>query len=252
MGAAVATGISQVVSLLIILVHFVMKKGDLRIKKYKPDMSLYRKVVFRGLPEMIALFASPITTICLNHVIIQKYGEIGVNSFAIISYVASFALSILFGTSEGLQPLFGQSYGAKEEKSMRFYFKSGLVISAVGSTMCVMLAVVLARPIGVLFGGEGEVLEFTVKFMPQYAWAFIVAGFNTLISAYLYSTKRSASAIIMNVMRSFVINTLIIIGLPAIIGNSIVWYTFGVSEVVVLALAIFLKRHSERNGITFE
>ena len=251
MGAAVATGISQTISWLIVLLHFIKRKGDLRVKKYKPEGSLYRKVVFRGLPEMIAQFATPVTTICLNHVIIQNYGELGVNSFAIISYVASFAMSILFGASEGLQPLFGQCYGAKEEKDLKFYFRSGLIISAVGSTICVLLSAVFAKPISTLFGGIGEVLEFTVKYMPQYAWAFIIAGFNTLISAYLYSTKRSVYAIILNVMRSFVINTLIIVGLSAIMGNSIVWFTFGISEIIVLVVAIFLKQHSERNGIEF-
>ena len=53
-------------------------------------------------------------------------------------------------------------------------------------------------------------------------------------------------------MRSFIINTLVIIGLSVIIGSSIVWLTFGISEVVVLVIAIFLKKYSERNGIKFE
>ena len=70
-----------------------------------------------------------------------------------------------------------------------------MVICFAGSTLCVLISVVFARPIGTLFGAEGEVLDFTVKYMPQYAWAFIIAGFNTLVSAYLYSTKRSVHAI---------------------------------------------------------
>ena len=63
MGAALATGISQTVAWLIVLMHFIQKKGDLRIKAYKPDGSLYGKVLSRGLPEMIAQFATPVTTI---------------------------------------------------------------------------------------------------------------------------------------------------------------------------------------------
>lgn len=251
MGAALATGISQTVAWLIVLMHFIQKKGDLRIKAYKPDGSLYRKVLFRGLPEMIAQFATPVTTICLNHVLIQNLGDLGVNVFAIISYVASFAMSVLFGASEGLQPLFGQSYGAKEEKDLKYYLRSGMVICFAGSALCVLVSIVFARPIGVLFGAEGEVLDFTVKYMPQYAWAFIIAGFNTLISAYLYSTKRSVHAIILNVVRSFVINILVIIGLSAFAGAEIVWFTFGISECVVLIIAFLLKQMSEKNGVEF-
>ncbi len=200
---------------------------------------------------MIAQFATPVTTICLNHVLIQNLGDLGVNVFAIISYVASFAMSVLFGASEGLQPLFGQSYGAKEEKDLKYYLRSGMVICFAGSALCVLVSIVFACPIGVLFGAEGEVLDFTVKYMPQYAWAFIIAGFNTLVSAYLYSTKRSVHAIILNVVRSFVINILVIVGLSALAGAEIVWFTFGISECVVLIIAFLLMQISEKNGVEF-
>lgn len=251
-GAAIATGISQTVSWLIVFMHFILRKGDLRIRPYKPEAKLFRKVIFRGLPEMIAQFATPVTTICLNHVLIATLADEGVNTFAVISYVASFAMSVLFGASEGLQPLFGKAYGAKEEKDLKFYFHSGIVISIVGSALCVVLAVVFARPISVLFGAKGNIIDATAKYMPQYAWAFIISGVNTLISAYFYSTKRSVGAIILNVMRSFVVNTAVIIGLSAAFGASIVWYTFGISEAVVLVLALVLLKISERKGIDYK
>lgn len=102
MCAAIATGISQTVSRLIVAVHFIMRRGDLKICKYKPQMAMFGQVVFFGLPEMIAQFATPVTTICLNNVIVANLGDMGVNAFAIISYVASLALSVFVGTSEGL------------------------------------------------------------------------------------------------------------------------------------------------------
>lgn len=114
MGAAVATGISQTVSWLIVAIHFICRKGDLRIHPYKPQIRMFGQVIFFGLPEMIAQFATPVTTICLNTVIVANFGEMGVNAFAVISYVASLAISVFSGAAEGLQPLFGQTYGAKE------------------------------------------------------------------------------------------------------------------------------------------
>ncbi|MDE6388535.1 MAG: hypothetical protein K2L82_12105 [Lachnospiraceae bacterium] len=35
-------------------------------------------------------------------------------------------MAVFFGASEGLQPLFGQSYGAKKKEDLKFYFKAGL------------------------------------------------------------------------------------------------------------------------------
>lgn len=252
MGAALATGISQTVSWLIVATHFIRKKGELRIKKYKPEGAMFAQVVFFGLPEMIAQFATPITTICLNNVIMVSLGDMGVNSFAIISYVASLAVSIFAGASEGLQPLFGQTYGAKEEKDMKWYFRSGMLISFVGSIIIVVLCIVLGRPICALFGASGETLEYTLRYLPQYAWAFIIVGLNTMISAYLYSTERSVYAIVLNICRALVLNTTIILGLPNLFGSSIIWFTYGISECAVLLVAFCLLRVSERNGIVFK
>ena len=252
MGAAVATGISQTVSWLIVAVHFICRKGDLRIHPYKPQIRMFGQVIFFGLPEMIAQFATPITTICLNTVIVANFGEMGVNAFAVISYVASLAISVFSGAAEGLQPLFGQTYGAKEEKDMKWYFRSGMLISFVGSIVIVGLCVLFGRPICSMFGADSETLEYTLKYLPQYAWAFIVVGLNTMISAYLYSTERSGYAIPLNICRALVFNTLVIRGLPALLGKGVIWFTYGISECAVLILAVILLKFSERNGIVFK
>ena len=252
MGAAVATGISQTVSWLIVAAHFILRKGDLRIHFYKPQPGMFGQVIFFGLPEMIAQFATPVTTICLNTVIVANFGEMGVNAFAVISYVASLAISVFSGAAEGLQPLFGQTYGAKDEKDMKWYFRSGMLISFVGSIAIVGLCVVFGRPICSLFGADADTLDYTLRYLPQYAWAFIVVGLNTMISAYLYSTERSGYAIPLNICRALVFNTIIIRGLPVLLGEGIIWFTYGISECAVLVLAVILLKFSERNGIVFK
>lgn len=106
-------------------------------------------------------------------------------------------------------------------------------------------------PVCMLFGADPDTLQFTVESMPKYAWGFSVMALNTIISAYLYSTKRSVQAIIMNVLRSFVFNLAVIILLPEIFGADAVWYTFGVYEAMVLTVAVILLRRSEKNGVVF-
>lgn len=252
MGAAVATGISQTVGLLIILTHYVLKKGDLRIQRYKPEGKLFRKIVFRGLPEAIAQFSTPVTTLCMNRTLLVAFGDIGINAFAIISYLSSFTMSVFFGASEGMQPLFGQAYGAKEDDDLKYYHRVGQLISVIGSSLCVAIYVIFPHFLCKLFGAEGETLEFTVVHMWEYCWGFIVGSINTMMSAYFYSTKRSGQAIALNIIRSLVMNSLIITMLPKIFGNAVVWHTFGIYEVIVLIIAFALKKCSERKGIIFK
>lgn len=252
MGAAVATGISQTVGLLIILTHYILKKGDLRIRKFKPQGKLFRKIVFRGLPEAIAQFSTPVTTLCMNRTLMAAFGDIGINAFAIISYLSSFTMSVFFGASEGMQPLFGQAYGAKSDDELKHYYRAGQLISVIGSVLCVAIYVIFPHYLCKLFGADGETLEFTVVHMWEYCWGFIVGSLNTMTSAYFYSTKRSGQAIALNIVRSLVMNSLIITFLPKIFGSAVVWHTFGIYEVLVLILAVALKKGSERNGIVYK
>lgn len=251
MGAAVATGISQTVGLLIICTHYILKKGSLRIQKYEPQGKLFRKIIFRGLPEAIAQFSTPVTTLCMNYTLMGTFGDIGINAFAIISYLSSFTMSVFFGASEGMQPLFGQAYGARRDEDLKAYYRVGQMISIVGSMLCVAVYVLFPHLLCQLFGASGETLEFTSIHMWEYCWGFIVGSVNTMTSAYFYSTKRSGQAIALNIVRSLMLNSLIITLLPKLLGNGIVWHTFGIYEVLVLIVAFLMKKVSERQGIVY-
>ena len=87
--------------------------------------------------------------------------------------------------------------------------------------------------------------------MPRYAWGFIIMSVNTLISAYLYSTKRTKQAVILNLCRSSLLDSVIIFAVPAVFGGNAVWLTMGIYEALALLLGVMLVRTSERGGITF-
>lgn len=250
-GAAIATGISQVVGLLVILTHFIFKKGVLRIQKYKPQGKLYCKIVLRGLPEAIAQFSTPVTTFCMNQTLMATYGEIGINAFSVISYLSSFTMAVFFGASEGMQPLFGQAYGAKKGDDLKYYYRVGQVISVVGSALCVLIYVAFPHALCSLFGADAKTIDFTAIHMWEYCWGFIVGSINTMVSAYFYSTKRSGQAIALNVIRSLVMNSIVITFVPRIFGKAVVWHTFGIFEVLVVIIALSMKKISERNGIAY-
>lgn len=252
MGAAVATGISQIVGLLIISTHFLFKKGNLTICRYKPQFKLFRKIIFRGLPEAIAQFSTPVTTLCMNYTLMATFGDIGINAFSIISYLSSFTMSVFFGASEGMQPLFGQAYGAREDDDLKYYYRAGQFISIIGSAICVAVYVIFPHYLCKLFGADAKTLEFTAIHMWEYCWGFIIGSINTMLSAYFYSTKRSGQAITLNVIRSLIMNTLIITLLPKLFGSAVVWHTFGIYEVLVLIIALILKKTSERKGIVYQ
>lgn len=250
-GAAIATGVSQTVTFLIVLSHFLRRKGQLRIQAFRPEGALWRKIAVRGLPECIAQFATPMTTLWMNRMLFARFGDMAINAYSIICYVASFSVGVFFGTSEGLQPLIGQSYGAKDEEEMKYYFHAGLAINFVGGAVIYLLLILFGESVCSLFGTDAETLAYTVHVMPQYAWGFIVMSFNLMVSSYFYSTKRSRQADVVNLLRSFILNTAVILLLPRLFGANVIWHAFGIFEALVLVVAVLLLKRSERNGIQF-
>ncbi|MDR1194005.1 MAG: polysaccharide biosynthesis C-terminal domain-containing protein [Peptococcaceae bacterium] len=251
-GAAIATGVSQSLGLAVVALHFLQRRGSLRLGGFRFQAPLFLKIVGRGLPEMIGQFAMPVTTVCMNYALISRLGDVAVNAYSITSYVASFSVAIFVGSSEGLQPLFGQSYGRRDGKSLSFYFRAGAWINLTGSVAVFGLIFLLGGPICALFNAAPAVYAVTLEALPRYAWSFIPIALNTHISAYLYSTKRTKESILLNTCRSLIFNSSIIFALPAIFGDGLLWFTAGIAETLAMLLAFILLVRSERNGVVFQ
>ena len=248
-GAAIATGVSQSLGLFIMLSHFIRKQGILRFGRVRLNGGLLKKIFIHGLPEGISQLSTPVMTLCMNLVLVDKIGDIGVNTFSVISYVASFTVAVFIGTSEGLQPLFGQSYGAGNESDLRFYFRTGMLINMIGGSIVTVLLLAIGKYVCALFGADEATLEYTLQVMPIYSIGFIVMAGNVMISSYMYSTERSFHSTIISILRSFVVSAAVILILPEIFGAEVIWAAFAVYEAIVLVVAVILLKYSERNGI---
>ena len=251
-GAALATSISQTVYLLVVSLHFITKKGKLRIKRFKFDKTVMRKIFLRGIPESVAQFAVPVSTICLNYVLLYRVGEMGVNAYSVISYVASFSVAVFVGVAQGIQPLLGIAYGEKNDEDLFFIRRVSAWIDVIGAGIIYVLLLIVGGSICALFGASEKTAEYINLVLPAFSWGFIVMSLNTLISTYLYSTKRTKEALVVNVLRSFVFTTSVILVLPALFGKGIIWHTFGIYETLSLFVGFALMKRSERNGINFK
>lgn len=113
------------------------------------------------------------------------------------------------------------------------------------------LTFVIGRPICILFGANDAAIEIVKLSLPKYCLNYVFAACSSVIGAYLFSTKRTPYAIVLNICRSLVFNSLCINILPRLFGYDFVWYTVAVAEGICLAIALTLKKISERNGIIY-
>ncbi|HBN55701.1 MAG TPA: MATE family efflux transporter [Lachnospiraceae bacterium] len=236
-GAAIASGLGQVFSVIVLLSHFFLKKGALRIKRFSVKFSLAGKVCKRGLPEAASQLTTPVTALCYNIMLASLAGDMGISTFSVLSFIFSLANAVLSGVAQGLQPLWGRRFGEQDEKEMKFYFKSGMILNFILSTGIYAVLVAFA-PLAIrVFSKDDRLVEAGAAALPVFALSFIPMAWNLIFTAYLFSTKRTKQANVIAVSRGIVIKAAAIFLMPVLFGSEAIWAAPAVAEVFTLLLA---------------
>lgn len=244
-GAAVASGLGQVLSVIVLLSHFIRKKGALRFKAFRMDFLLMKKICKRGLPEAVTQFATPVTALCYNLMLARLIGDIGVSIFSVLSFIYSLANAILSGVAQGLQPLWGHCYGRQDTGEMRWYFRSGIIINSILSVLIYGVLFFFDQPVICIFNRDAELVQTASAVLPLFSLSFIPMSLNLIYTAFLFSTKRTGAADVIAISRGIVVKALAIFCIPAIFGSNAIWMAPFAAETLTLVLAIRLNKTTD-------
>lgn len=243
-GAAVASGLGQIFSVLVLLTHFSRKNGALRIAPCQIDFSLIKKICKRGAPEAVTQLSTPVTVLCYNLVLASLIGDIGVSTFSVLCFIYSLANAILSGVAQGLQPLWGNCCGRQDVKEMGWYFRSGILINTVLSVLIFLGLSFFAVPVIRIFNEEAELVQATAAALPVFSLSFIPMALNLIFTTFLFSTKRTGAANAIALSRGIVIKSIAIFCIPALFGRGAIWIAPFAAETLTLILAVRLKNQA--------
>lgn len=244
-GAAVASGLGQIVSLLVLLSHFIRKHGNLRIRRFTIQPVLIRKICKRGAPEAVTQLTTPVTALCYNLVLAGLVGDIGVSTYSVLSFIYSLANAVLSGVAQGLQPLWGNSYGKQDTKEINDYFRFGMAINLMLSVLVSAVLILFDKPAIRIFSQDMELINAASKALPVFALSFIPMALNLVYTSLLYSTKRTKQSDIIAICRGIVIKAIAIFCIPIIFGSNTIWAAPLVAEMITFAIAVILTRKTK-------
>lgn len=244
-GAAVASGLGQIVSLLVLLSHFIRKHGNLRIRHFTIQPVLIKKICKRGAPEAVTQLTTPVTALCYNLVLAGLVGDIGVSTYSVLSFIYSLANAILSGVAQGLQPLWGNSYGKQDTKEINDYFRFGMAINLVLSVLVSAGLILFDEPVIRIFSQDIDLIKAASKALPVFALSFIPMALNLVYTSLLYSTKRTKQSDIIAICRGIVIKAIAIFCIPVILGSKTIWAAPLVAEMITFAIAVILTKKTK-------
>ena len=163
-GAAIATVIGNIASVLYFIVYFMRGKSILSIspKRFSAKNGIVKGGVSVGLPASLNNLLMSLSNIVVN-IFLAKYGDNAVAAMGVAMKANMLVVMLQIGLAQGIQPLVGYCYGAKNYQRMKKSIRFGMMCNVlIGASVTVFYLVCRRQVIGVFIDDEA-VIEYGVK-----------------------------------------------------------------------------------------
>lgn len=235
-GAAIATGLGQLVTVSVVLPHFIRKKGKLTFGNVVLDKKLIKEFTNIGIPSFFAEAAFSVIIFVQNLALINFVGEVGLSAFSVINYLTNNIYMVLLGLTFGAQPLISYNFGAKNTKNMIHVYKisniTSIIIAAIYSGVCF----IFGREIIGIFTLDINVIEIAYNGLNITNLGFFIVGLNLAITVYYQAIEVPKYSNLLCVLRSLVFLPTSVFILGKIWGINGIWISLFVSELLSLII----------------
>ena len=242
-GAAWATIISQFVSMVWVLHHFMSGKSKLKFhfKNLKMEMPIVLSILAIGVSPFSMQVAASIVTIISNNALRTTGGDIAIGAMTVINAIAIFFLMPIFGINQGSQPIIGFNYGAKEYKRV----KQALKYAAAAATAICLLGFVLTQFFTIylirIFNSDPELIRVATFGMRIFLSMMPLIGFQIISANYFQAVGKAPKAIFLSLLRQVIVLIPMLLILPHFLGLTGVWLAGPIADFTAsLVTAIFL------------
>lgn len=218
-GAALATILSQFISMVWILSYFLSRRShhQIQLKNMQLKLPVATRITTLGLPNFLLQLGNSLLNVVLNMNLLAYGGDIAVSGMGIVNSVQTILLMPITGLVQGAQPIVSFNYGAKKfqrvKEAQKLAILTATTIVVIGWIMTRLMPELLVS----LFNREPELIEFGSQALRAWFLFLPVIGFQIVASNFFQATGRTRSAIFLTLTRQ------IILLIPAILIFSRQW-----------------------------
>ena len=244
-GAARATALGPLLSDLILIPHFLFRRGSLRLYPGRVHIRLIGRMVALGIPSFVMEFTIGMINYITNRSIrLLGMGEIGLAAYLLIGYLMLIILTLFLGMAEGLQPVFSSMTGNADHRGLVSMRRFALLVFTAAGVLCYVLVYFFSGSFYRLFtAGDQALLAFTSAHSRAYFSGFVFAGINILFISYWQSIEETGKSMLIALLRSAILPPVFILLLPGLLGPDWFWFGHSISEcLTALVVPVCLSR----------
>jgi putative MATE family efflux protein len=233
-GSALATVAAQAVSATWVLRYLTSDKSviKLRLTNLRLDKGIVYEIVKIGLSPFIMQLAASVVSVIYNYSLLRYGGELAVAAVGIINRVAMLILMPVFGISQGVQPILGYNYGARNYARMIEVIKLGMYAATAVSILGFIATQLFATPIVRVFNDNPELIAIGSSGLKVFLIMLPIIGFQIIGANYFQAVGKAGYAIFLSMSRQVIILIPAIIILPHFFGLSGIWFAGPVADFV--------------------
>ena len=246
-GAALATAISQLVTLIVGITYIFGKRSSIHIglKHLKLKLDIMKEVTAIGFSGFVRQVAGSIVVAILNNVIKLNTGDMAtlyISVFGIINRVLMFMLMPMFGVVQAFQPVAGFNFGAKSFDRVKEAIRITLGILVVIGTVATFVVLLFTKQIIGIFTDDATVIETGYTVLRTVVYVTPLVGFQ-IISAVLYQALGKAGpALFLALLRQLIVLVPLLLILPEIYGTTGIWISFPLADGISVIISYFMLR----------
>lgn len=244
-GAALATVLSQATTVLYLIYYFFGGRSSLRSQPhhFRLKWHIFWEATKVGMGSGIRASASSFTVIILNTALARYGGDIAIATFGVINRMIMFLFLPMFGIVQGMMPIVGYNYGAKQLNRVRQAVRLSNIVTSIMATGATVLFWAIPALLLRVFTRDPAVISLGAPATRIIILAFPTVGVQVVAAGMYQALGRAFPALVLALLRQVILLTPLIFLLPPQFGLSGIWMSFPISDGIAAVITGVMLVH---------
>ncbi|MCI5801234.1 MAG: MATE family efflux transporter [Oscillospiraceae bacterium] len=240
-GAAIATVIGQILAMALGLVFlFCFKHGiQVDMRRFRFRWRTVRDIYAVGFPAIIMQSIGSVLTVALNGILIG-YSSAAVAVLGIYFKLQSFVFMPVFGLNQGVMPIMGYNYGARNYRRLCSTYKLALLFAFILLGAGALLFGIFPRQLMMIFDSSEAMLKVGIPALRIISYSFWGASFGIMTSTLFQAVGQGVYSMLVSILRQLAVILPAAWLLGRFWGLDAIWYAFPIAELAGVGLTAAL------------
>lgn len=248
-GAAIATIISQYISALWTIHYFTSEKSRISLRKKNIifDFKEVKKICALGSSNFAVQIGFSLITYVLNNILKKYGGDISIGAMTVIQSIMTFITMPIFGINQGVLPILGYNYGAKQYGRVKETLFKGIIASMSICTIGYIMLKFQSERLTGIFTDDFELQNLARYGLNIYTMVFPLVGFQVVGSVFFQALGKPKMSILISLSRQILVMIPCLFILSKLFGLEGIWYATPVSDSIAAIVTFVLLRREIKN-----